>query len=592
MTQAQTGERRGIHNIEVFSPSVQVRFHRDDDTVKADFADAPGGVEADLISVQTYKDIGQPAGTFMIHLADRRRYDREIKPMDLCTIKFSTHTPKSPRTGNISDHANRHTHAAMIGFVDSVKRKRLIDPTTGKPKVFCEIRGRDFGKLMVKHQVRYIPWLMDQQENEAMVSPVIAMFKSLLSGFQSGGAIDWLIIDNLRRFFSNSVDITFPYNKRRLNIRNALSYRAMKDMGVIPYNLPLQGQEGSLWQILTNYANLPFNEMWIDTTNNPERVISKSEVSPHSSPLSGDAAGLAALKQRTKLYIDKQSGDDKKRSQKVYGANAEKVGYAEKYRDSGGSDISNAYTMLFFRRTPFDQDDWNALPRYYISDEDVYEQDIGVNDHETYNFFWVYPLLGIPAELALKAIGCQPLMYTKYRQFRNSLGDAARPKAVILRGDASPKSNDKSNIALHARNAAGNSVEKFGFNPLEVKTRVWRWARAAQTGGTVETCNMLTLTLGNWFKYNSRLKNGSLTIKGAPDLHVGNVLRNIDEKEEYYVEGIANNYVQYQPVTTTAMVTRGQPYEGPGVIPWGNIYRDYCKTAPLKTGSQKFEVKE
>lgn len=580
------GERRGITNIEVYAPSILVRFHRDSDSAKVEFSSKTGGAENDLIACQTYKDIGQPAGTFMIHLTDHRRYDRLLKPMDLCTINISNHTTKAPRTGNISDNANRHTHATMIGFIDSVRRKRLIDPQTGKPKVFCEIRGRDFGKLMVKHQIRYIPWLMDREDGESMVAPAIAMFKALLSGFQSGGSIDWLVIENLRKFLSESVKIEFPFNGRSLKIQNSLSYRAMKDMGVIPYNLPLQAQEGSLWQILSNYANLPFNELWIDTVNNPTLMIRERDASPLSSPLPGDDRKLKEAQQRAVKYIRSQTGADNKRSVDLWGKNGEKISYAEKYRDSGGSDISNAHTMLFFRRTPFDNDDWKQLHRYNISDEDIFEQDIGISDHETYNFFWVYPLLGMPQELALKAIGCLPLMYRKGRQFKTNIVGSL-PVAVVLKGVSGENS-------IHGQIAELNAVEKYGFNPLEIKTRVWRWSDAKQVGGTVQTCNMLTLTLGNWFKHNAALKSGSLTIKGAPDLHVGNVLRNIDEKEEYYVEGVATNYVQYQPMTTTVMVTRGQPYEGPGVIDWGNVYREYCgatsRPIPLAVGSQNQEV--
>lgn len=570
-------DRRSISDIEVFAPSVQVRFHTDRGLYEVEAKKLGiGGSEETLVACQTWKDISQPAGSFMVHLADFARYDKMIFPNDLCTIKMSTHTPPNSITGASTEARDRITHATMIGLVDSVRRKRLIDPNTGKPNVFCEIKGRDMGKLFVKHQVRYIPWLQDSMEGQTMLQPVIAMFKYLLSGFATGGQLDFLMAQNIKKFFSEAVDLRFPLNGRTVDLKNAISYRAMSQMGVIPYNLPLSSQEGSLWQILQNYANLPFNELWIDTINNPELVISNLESSKLSSPLSGSS--LAASRASASTYIDAQSGADQKQSLDTFGAGGSKISLAERW--NGSPDNCNAYTMVFFRRTPFDKDDWAALPTFNISNSDILEHDLGVSDSETYNMFWVYPLLAVPGELPLKGLGVLPLLFSEKRQWDTAPDPAkgnAFPRAIIIQGNT-PESNRQRAIARR------NAVEKFGFNPLEVKTRVWRWANGANIGSAVQTANLLTLALANWHKHNSILKSGSMTIKGIPDLHVGNKLYNSDENEEYYVEAVSNNYVQYQAITTTVMLTRGQV---PGSIDWGNAYRNFCMGMPLKPGSQQ-----
>ncbi len=578
-------ERRAITNLEVFVPRVQVQFHTETGRYEIATKDQPGGQEDTLISCQTYKDIGQPAGTFMIHLADYGRFDRILRPMDLVTIKMSNHTPNSPRTGNLSESRDQLTHATMIGFIDQVRRKILIDPTTGKPNVFCEIRGRDFGKLFVKHQVRYIPWLQDQIEGESMLAPVVAMFKSLLSGFVTGGGIDWIVANNFRKFFSESVllDVNFGGGKKYL--QNCVSYRAQKNLGVIPYNLPVQAQEGSLWQILNNFANTPFNEMWVDTVNNPRLVIKDDENSDFSSPLVSDK--LEKRKELIRKYMAKQSETERQRSFKIYGKDGTKIATGEKYQSR--SDNSNAYTMLFLRRTPFDQKDWNNLIRYNITNADIREQDLGISDNETYNMFWVYPLLAIPQELPMKGLGALPLLFSRNRQFGEAPDPAkgnSFPKAVILTSDNKrvPQESGGASRRKHVEISRLNAVEKFGFLPMELRTRVWRWAGSNTMSNSIAAANLLTLTLANWYKHNSGLKSGSMTIKGAPDLHVGNVIKNIDENEEYYVEGIANNYVQYAPMTTTVMVTRGHT---PGSIEWGNAYREFCIEKTLKPGEQQ-----
>ena len=533
-------DRRSIADVEVFAPSVQVRFHTDAGIHEATSGQrGPGGAEETLVACQTWKDISQPAGSFMIHMADYARYDEMISPMDLCTIKISTHTPYSSKTGNLAESRDRITHATMIGLVDSVRRKRLIDPNTGKPNVFCEIKGRDFGKIFVKHQVRYIPWLQDSAAGQSMLNPVAAMFKNLFSGFATGGQIDFLMGANIKKFFSNSVNLSFRFNNAAIALKDAISYRAMSNMGIIPYNLPLMSQEGSLWQILQNFANLPFNEMWVDTINNPERVISSSDSSPSSDVLTA----------------------------------------TQKWNGGNGSDNCNAYTMVFFRRTPFDKIDWDNLPTINISNADIIEQDLGVSDNETYNMFWVYPLLALPGNLGLKSLGAIPLLFSLKQQYDITADPAkANKMAKVVKIEGKSRT-----VNIQRAIASRNAVEKFGFLPLEVQTRVWRWGGGGDIDNAMQASNGMTLALANWHKHNSILKSGSLTIKGIPDLHVGNKLFNADENEEYYVEAISNNYIQYQPMTSTLMVTRGQT---PGAIEWGNAYRDFCLSRPMAVGSQ------
>jgi hypothetical protein len=276
---------------------------------------------------------------------------------------------------------------------------------------------------------------------------------------------------------------------------------------------------------------VPFNEMWVDTINNPRRVIDDASVSPHSSPLDT----------------------------------------AQRY--SGEPDDSNAYTMLFLRRTPFDADDWKALPRILISNADIQEQDLGVTDHEVYNMFWVYPLLAVPNEITMKGLGSRPMLFSREVQFT----------------EKSDRPGSYPSVVSDPRTARRNAVEKFGLMPMERSTRVWCWSKSRNMSSVTKTANLLTQTMANWYKHNSVLKTGSMSIKGLPDLHVGNVLVNVDEKEEFYVEGVANNYVQYQPMTTTVMVTRGQKI---GEINWGNSYREFCEGRPVNVGQQEEDASE
>jgi hypothetical protein len=593
-------ESRSIRNVELFSPSVQIRFHTQNGAFEVRSKSL--GQEQSLVSCQTFKDIGQPTGTFTVHLTDNERYDKYLHPMDMCTIKMSNHSPLQPATGSISESRDQLTHATMIGFIDSVRRKRLIDPTSGKPQVFCEIRGRDFGKIFVKHQVRYIPWLAgdDISGISNMVQPVVAMFKELLSGFITGGEIDFIVANNLRKFLSHSVKMTFKFGGQDLPISDCISFRAQSKLGIIPYNLPLQAQEGSFWQVLGNFANLPFNEMWVDTINNPERVISKEDVSAVSSSI--DQKTLTADQSRATQYIKSQTvKEDQEKSKDLYGANGEKIKMAQRYNTDG--DMSNACTMLFLRRTPFDDSDWRKLPRYSISESEIVEQDIGSSDNEAYNMFWVYPLLAIPNDLYMKGLGARPLLFTQGVQWSekpNTSGNnrpspiqiAPPVKKVDGKNQDMPPLSDRKQKDAGAADAYANAVEKYGLLPMELRTRVWKWAESTSTGDAVKVANILTCTIANWYKRNSLLLNGSMTIKGSPDLHVGNVLANTDDGMEYYVEGVSNSYIQYQPMTTTVMLTRGQPAKDRAdAFVWGDAYTTYTGAPSLKVGSQEVKNK-
>lgn len=571
-------DSRSILTTEIFAPKIQVRFHTDEGGLEFQ-SNEVGGQEESLVSCQTVKDLGQPTGSFIIHLTDQRRYDKLLKPMDFVTIKMSNHSPTNPLTGNVQAGRDRIVNATMIGFVDSVRRKRLIDPTSGRPSVFLEVRGRDFGKLFVKHMVRYIAWLAGDPASQVLADPIIAMFKSLLSGFTTGGYIDFLVLNILTTFFTKSVSMTIPFDGSKVPIINAISYRAMGQMGLIPFNLPLMAQEGKLWNVMQNFANLPFNEMWVDTVSDPLAVINPLAASAYSTPLTQDKVDKA--KNRTQNLNAQLSPADK-------AVNVSNLQAQPGFKFNGPKDQANAYAMFFLRRTPFDQDDWDALTRIKFSNADVAEQDLGTTDDETYNFFWVYPLLGTPNEIALKGIGIRPMLFTKETQFDEKLGanGMARGIPISLKGGA-PASGLPTEEEKHKGIARLNAMEKYGFAPLEVSTRLWQWAADSGLSGADKTAAALSLTLANWNKHNAGLKQGSMTIKGIPEAKVGQVLQNVDEKEEYYIEALAHNWIRYQSITTTAMVTRGQPVKGSNPIDWGNAYTDYCKSPPLKLSAMQ-----
>lgn len=590
-------EDRRINNVDVFRPTVQVAFHTTTGTFDIQ-TQTYEKIELDLLSCQTFKDLSQPAGMFVIHLADRMRWDKVIQPMDIVSIKMSNHISYNPNIKNYN-LSEDNTHATMIGLVDSVKRKRLIDPASGKPQVFCEIRGRDFGKLFIKHQVRYLPWLLGAEGTERLTDAIKSMLRWMLSGLSTRGDISKLIRNALLRLFLSTVKIKFNVDNTNKNLSDLITYRFSTGMGYIPFSMSLQSQEGNLWQILSNFANKPWNEMWVDTVNAPKLVIPDSICAKEYSTPFGltepllDKSGkqvrnsstgrletttdtAKATNSRQQEWDELRKGYDpnnKTQVAKKNMLNERKTEFGIKDVDDPASQkvkvpsfidgrLDNANIVLFARQTPFDNKRWQMLREfrcYNITNDDIQEMEVGTQDHEVFNYFWVYPTLAIPGEIPLKGLGIQPVMLSQTSQMGIALDST---------DNLTPLSNPS---------VTPSAVEKYGFNPLELQTKVWRWSSTVAYENIKKVANRMLLAMVNWNKWNAHLTSGSMTIKGAPNLHVGDMLYNCDEDMEYYVEAVTNTYMQYQPMTTTVLVTRGQP-RGDGKFDWGNVMQDVQNT--------------
>jgi murein DD-endopeptidase MepM/ murein hydrolase activator NlpD len=63
----------------------------------------------------------------------------------------------------------------------------------------------------------------------------------------------------------------------------------------------------------------------------------------------------------------------------------------------------------------------------------------------------------------------------------------------------------------------------------------------------------------HWFQHNLEYLSGSVEMRGSPEIRVGYRLDLEDRNLSFYVEGVTHNWTYGQPMTTTVLVTRGQP---------------------------------
>lgn len=576
-------DNRRINSVDFFLPKIQITFHTVNGTFNLKGVQKVDSIEDDIVACQTFKDINQPAGMFTIMLVDRKRYDRLINPMDVVSIQIGSHITSNPKLQNYTKKQGI-THASMIGLVDTVHRVQTMSED-GKPRVYCEIKGRDFGKLLIKHQVRYLPFLVGNEGTARMFNAIKAVNTWLFSGLGMGGLVSTLLGINFRRLLTESVNLQMELNGDTTDIRKIFATRFSTNMGYFANDLNVMSQEGTLWDIMKNYANLPWNEMWVDTIESPELAIPDSicdtgASSPTTEEQQANARSqLASQWDSLKGYDYKPSGYDKPKTIRDQYLTERMAEFGLTDINQTGKDvplkatrllhdmrIDNSNVILMARQTPFDNTRWEMLRGsrcYNICNDDIREKDIGIGDHEVFSYHYTVPLMSLADEPEMLGIGVNPVLFSR---------------------------NCQPNLALDANRSIGfefnekglpitpNAVEKYGFLPLELQTRIWAMTDVVPDDLELKTMmNQFILAIVNWNRWNAQLYNGTITLKGSPDIHVGDMLYNADEDMEFYVESVANTYTQYGLMITTLYVTRGQYRHGNGnpfPIDWGDVLKD------------------
>lgn len=162
-----------------------------------------------------------------------------------------------------------------------------------------------------------------------------------------------------------------------------------------------------------------------------------------------------------------------------------------------------------------------------ITTQDVIEDSVGRHDHSVINFFSMY------AE--------SPLTEMQKYTFENIM-PIATPVSIERHGLRTWEPTSK--FADFTRdNICGNeAVQDVGEGSGQVERNLVRWA----------------LMLDHWNQHNVEYLDGSITVRGMPEIRVGYRLDWLDRNESYYVEGIQHKWSYGQEMATTISVSRGQ----------------------------------
>lgn len=209
--------------------------------------------------------------------------------------------------------------------------------------------------------------------------------------------------------------------------------------------------------------------------------------------------------------------------------------FCEMFFDVYSDDEGNEKAKFIVRRTPFDKEDWNALPRHELHVRDVIEESVGQSDLDAYAIFNVIPENNIEA----------------------SLSAFSKPK-------------------FHP-----SLVEKYGYKMLEVSHKYLATANmfdetnpdeevvAEENDSAASTSLVSTYSerLYNWYAQNPNFFSGEITVIGHPDYRLGNRLFYTDEFNndmwEYYIESVEHTFSYTDGFQTNLGVTRGLKLPSP-----------------------------
>lgn len=195
-------------------------------------------------------------------------------------------------------------------------------------------------------------------------------------------------------------------------------------------------------------------------------------------------------------------------------------------------EVYDGKNTLVERPTPFNKEDWNKLKVHKITDEDVETDDIGRSDLESYTLF---------------AVGMQQYF---------SKNDVSKSTNVP------PLWNEE-------------YFKKYGLKRLQRFTGYALFGSSEDMGDVSPILEKYQEDLYNWNILNPNFYNGYIVVRGDHKYKIGERL-SFDSKEdgtvfEFFIESVAQDFVNNSYWKTKLGVTRGLPEDGKSRFsaPWG-----------------------
>jgi hypothetical protein len=380
----------------------------------------------------------------------------------------------------------------MLGWITDVGQRTTV--TSGaqpRPQREIVVRGQDAGKFLARHQLP--GWLLS-----AFMLGDKEVARRIIKAVMVAGAPGTVLQTFFEKVYLNlvptpqaSVGATGFLADRRL-YASPLTSGPVEPGTMFSWadvSSAWLGQ-GKFWSLLKQHADQPWNELWGDYVN------------PENFPTFKKAGNLRG------------------------------PGY-----------------HVVFRRQPFDQRDWDALPTHTIPDAQLKFEQVRRADAERINV-----VLLQPTGSAMRGGGDERQDAVRWATMQVSRESANRHGTQILAA-----TTIYSNLAQAHR------------DPEEHEKVL------GQKGNLYQALLARTRTLWKWYSINARLYNGIWVVMGDPAIKIGQRVQNQEEpsaffndkeytRRVYYVERVVQDYQDGRHYLTHLALTRGQPLGVGGFI--------------------------
>lgn len=195
-------------------------------------------------------------------------------------------------------------------------------------------------------------------------------------------------------------------------------------------------------------------------------------------------------------------------------------------------EVLDGFPTLVMRPTPFNQTEWEALQQTTIELKDLVDTSVGISDLETYSVYQVQPGA---SEVQLS----RAVTEVKVKPFWNP-----------------------------------NYYKKYGLRALTVQSIYQKFFNSDDASSGKPLLESLQTDLYNWYIKNNVFANGSVTLRGNPEIKLGTRILNAYDGMEYYCEGVTHDFVVGDYYTTELELTRGCKSSDRFSSPWGT-YEEY-----------------
>lgn len=250
----QTIRKRSQKGVTVGHPYAQVEIATETGmlTLNQNLAITSKNFDGDILAITTSRDLGNDCPTFSLRIVYRHNWYDIIGSNDLVAISLCRPPEKKAYV--------------FFGLVDDIRK--TTDFSTGQPVRSFDITGRGFNKALVNFslgavsevdgglaQTSSLGWMGDMVMEFAEQSPV-AIIKMILQHYLTQGC-DYHFA-NGTTFLSYYQQFLIENTERPERLDSTVSF--------LDY-------QGSLWQLLKEVKNAPFNEMFWEVYNDKPTLI-------------------------------------------------------------------------------------------------------------------------------------------------------------------------------------------------------------------------------------------------------------------------------------------------------------------------------